>query len=164
MNKMTLKLKTTVTAFIFHNNKLLLIKHKRTGKWLHVGGHAEENETLDETLEREIKEEVNLEVKFLEKYNHYEKVPSDNGFKDLPKPFYIHVRNSGDHRKMSFDFVCVAEQIDDLKILESEVDGYQWFTKEEIQNSKELWEPIKILALKAFGVYDKWATTQKGNN
>ncbi len=158
---MTKKLKTTVTAFIFHNGKLLLIKHKRTGKWLHVGGHAEENETLDETLEREIKEEVNLEVKFLENYTHYEKVSSDNGFKELPRPFYIHARDSGDHRKMSFDFVCVAENIDNLKILEDELDGYKWFTKEEIRNSSELWEPIRILALKAFEVYEKWAAPKK---
>ena len=158
---MVLKLKTTVTAFIFHDDKLLLIKHKRTGKWLHVGGHAEENETLDETLEREIKEEVNLKVKFLEEYDYFEKTSSDNDFKELPRPFYIHVRNSGDHRQMSFDFICIAENIDNLKILEEELNGYKWFTKEEIQTSPELWETIKILALKAFEVYDKWTVAQK---
>jgi len=79
----------------------------------------------------------------------------------LPKPFYIHVRNSGDHRKISFDFVCVTENIDSLKILESELDGYKWFTKEEIQKSKEIREPIRTLALKAFGVYTNWVATQK---
>jgi 8-oxo-dGTP diphosphatase len=148
------KLKTTVTAFIFHDGKLLLVKHKKIGKWLHVGGHVEENEALDEALEREIKEEVNLKVKFLEVYN-YQKASPKHGFRELPRPFYIHKRDSGSHRKMSFDFVCVAENIRGLKILTAELNGYKWLSEEEIKNSKELWEPIKLLALKAFEVYNK---------
>lgn len=128
---MSKQLRTTVTAFIFHNNKLLLIKHKKSGKWLHVGGHSEENETLDETLEREIKEEVNLKIKFLEEYNHYKEKLPDKGLKELPKPFYIHVREFADNRKMSFDFICVAEKITDLRILESEKDEYNWSQTQE---------------------------------
>ena len=151
-----MQLKTTATAFIFHENKLLLVKHRKMNQWIHVGGHAEADETLDEALEREVKEEVNLDIKFLEEYKHYENVPSEGGFKELPKPFYIHAVNVKDHRKMSFDFICVAENIDNLKIQDEELDGHKWFTKEEIQNSPELWEPIKILALKAFEVYEKW--------
>jgi 8-oxo-dGTP diphosphatase len=148
------KLKTTVTAFIFHDNKLLFVKHKKLGKWLHVGGHVEENEALDEALEREIKEEVNLKVKFLEEYG-YQKASSKHVFKELPRPFYIHKRDSEDHRKMSFDFVCVAKNTRGLKILAEELDGYKWLSEYEIKNSKELWKPIKLLALKAFEVYHK---------
>jgi len=158
---MSLELKITVTAFIFYENKLLLIKHKKTDMWLHVGGHAELNETLDETLQREIKEEVNLEVKFIERYDHYEKVPFDNVFKELPKPFYIHTRNFRDHRKLSFDFVCVTDDISSLKILESEIDDYRWYTEEDLKNSKDILNPIKVLALKAFQVYDKWVYFNK---
>lgn len=151
-----MNLKITVTASIFHKDKLLLIKHKRTGKWLFVGGHAKPNETLDETLKREVKEEVNLDIKFLEEYKYYENMSFENNFKELPKPFYIHARNSKDHRKMNFDFVCIAKNIDKLKILEEELDGFKWFTKEDIKNSKELWDPIKILAIRAFDVYRSW--------
>ena len=107
-----------------------------------------------------MKEEVNLNIKFLEEYNHYEKVPPKDDFKELPRPFYIHVKNSKGYRKMSFDFICVAENINKLKILENELKGYKWFTKEEIQNSTELWKPLKVLALKAFDVYNEWLLNQ----
>jgi ADP-ribose pyrophosphatase YjhB (NUDIX family) len=147
------KLKTTVTAFIFHDKKLLIIKHKKTGKWLHVGGHVEKNETLDEALHREIKEEVNLDVTFLEEYNHSK---SSEDFKELPRPFYIHAKNYGNHRKMSFDFLCIAEKIDELRIQDEELEDFKWLTHEEVKNSAELWEPIQLLALKAFEVYNKW--------
>jgi 8-oxo-dGTP pyrophosphatase MutT (NUDIX family) len=147
------ELKTTVTAFIFHDNKLLFVKHKKLGLWLHVGGHVENNETLDEALEREIKEEVNLKVSFIENY-HYQKASPKHGFKELPRPFYIHKRDSGSHRKMSFDFVCIAKDIRGLKILASELEGYKWMSEEQVKKSKELWKPIKLLALKAFEIYN----------
>jgi 8-oxo-dGTP pyrophosphatase MutT (NUDIX family) len=149
-------LKTTVTGFVFHKNKLLLIKHKKSGKWLPVGGHAEENETLDETLHREIKEEVNLGVKFIEKYDYYGDISFGDGFKELPKPFYVHVKENNDHRRMSFDFVCICEDISNLKILESELDDFKWFSKEEIKTDSKLWDPVRVLALNAFQVYDNY--------
>ncbi len=154
----TFPITTTVTAFIFHQNKVLLIKHKKIGTWLHVGGHVEENETLDEAVRREVKEEVNLDVKFIEEFGYLKNLNISNGFKELPKPFYVHVRNSNEnnHRKMSFDFVCVADKIKTLKIQKNEIDGFQWYSKSELKKSKELYEPVKILALKAFKVYDLW--------
>jgi len=160
------KLKTTVTAFIFHDNKLLLIHHKRDNLWFHIGGNAEKNETPDETLRREVKEEVNLDIEFLEEFNHFEKAKSVfkelSGFKELPCPFYIHTRDSPDksYRKISFDFICVAEDIKGLKIQKEELNDYQWFTKKELEEF-ELWKPIKILALKAFDVYEDWLLSKK---
>lgn len=158
----TFPIKTTVTAFIFHQDKVLLIKHKRIGKWLHVGGHVEEGEALDEAVRREVKEEVNLNVEFIEEFGYLKNLDIGNGFKELPKPFYVHVRDSNDknHRKMSFDFVCVASNIKPLKIQKDEIDGFQWYSKSELKKSKELYEPVKILALKAFKVYDLWKSKQ----
>jgi 8-oxo-dGTP diphosphatase len=34
----------TVGAFIVHDNKVLMIDHKKIGQWLCIGGHVEENE------------------------------------------------------------------------------------------------------------------------
>lgn len=163
MNK---KLKTTVTGFVFHENKLLLIHHKRDDRWFHVGGHAEENETPDEVLRREVKEEVNLEIEFLEEFKHYEKLKAKgvfkelDGFKELPCPFYIHVKDQKDYRKISYDFVCIARNIKNLKIQEKELNDYKWVTRKELEEFK-LWEPLKIFALKAFDVYEEWLSNNR---
>ena len=165
MNK---KLKTTVTGFVFHDNKLLLIHHKRDGRWFHVGGHAEENETPDEALRREVKEEVNLDIEFLEEFKHYEKLKAKgifkdlDGFKELPCPFYIHVKEIPEKkcRKISYDFVCIAKEIENIKIQEDELNDYKWVTRKELEEF-ELWKPLKILALKAIDVYEEWLFNQK---
>lgn len=148
------QLKSTATAFIFHNDKLLLIKHKKSGKWMHVGGHIEENETIDEALKREVKEEVNLEVEFIQTYNHFENKQQDENFKEIPIPFYIHARQSKERRTMSFDFLCIAKNTDTLQIQDAEIDTYKWVTLDEIQTQEILWEPLKTLAIKAFETYN----------
>lgn len=150
---MTQNIKITVTAFIFHKDSLLLIKHKKTGNWLPVGGHSEPGETLDETLKREIKEEVNLDIRFLEDFEQSKDIPEDPSVKSLPKPFYIHVKESSKGRKMNFDFLCATDDITQLKILEDELDGHKWFTEDDIRNAEDLIKPIQILALRAFDVY-----------
>ena len=156
-----LPIKTTATAFIFHNDRLLLIWHKKTGKLLPTGGHSEENETIEETLIREVKEETNLDVKFIEEFGYYkgkEHIQHNAGYMEVPKPFFIHKRNSstGEFRRVNYDFLCVAEDINDLRIQESELDGYEWLSEYDVKNSDKLWEPIRILALKAFEIYKKF--------
>jgi len=141
---------TTVCAFIFYKRKLLLIKHKRTGKWLPVGGHVEKGEILDVALKREIKEEVNLQVGFL---NH-PKLIKINGSRDLPLPFHVFVEDKGTYNKLNFDFICRTNNINKLKVKEDEINGFRWFSKKEILKSK-LWKPIKTLSLKAFEIYPK---------
>jgi len=153
------ELRQTVTGFVFYDGKLLLIKHKQTGHWFHIGGGVEANETPDEALLREVKEEVGLDVTFLEEFDHYAQLKSKglfkevDDFRELPKPFYVHTREFKDHRKLTFDFVCVAKT-NSVKIQKEEVDECKWFTKEEIKSFDKLWGPIKMLALKAFDVYE----------
>ena len=47
----------TVSVYIVHKNKVLMIDHKTLGTWLPIGGHVELDEDTDEAIEREIKEE-----------------------------------------------------------------------------------------------------------
>ncbi len=143
-------MRITVTGFIFHNNKLLLIKHKKTGKWLPAGGHSEPGETLDETLRREIKEELNLEITFLEQFGYSRHMCEEPSTRELPKPFYIHVTDSAKGRKMNFDFLCLTADVGNIRILEDELEDYRWFTEEEIKTTTELIDPIRILASEAF--------------
>ena len=47
--------------------KILLVYHKKLGRWLQPGGHIEKLETPVEAAIREIKEETGIDVSFLRK-------------------------------------------------------------------------------------------------
>ncbi len=59
---MTPKICLTACAFLIHEGKVLLVKHKKLGKWLGPGGHMEENELPHQAAEREFLEETGLKV------------------------------------------------------------------------------------------------------
>ncbi|MBN2880802.1 NUDIX hydrolase [Candidatus Woesearchaeota archaeon] len=134
-------MKTTATAFIFYNDKLLLINHKKLGRWLPVGGHSEDNETPKDTVIREVKEEVNLDVEFLEYYNYFKEISKDVQIQ--PKPFYIFTQKN----KINYDFLCKTNNTDNLRIQKDEINDYKWISKENIN---DLEEPIRTLVKEAF--------------
>ncbi|MCX6709315.1 MAG: NUDIX domain-containing protein [Candidatus Woesearchaeota archaeon] len=55
-----MKTDLVVSAYIFNQDKVLLIHHKKLNLWLPVGGHIDKDETPDEAILREIKEETPL--------------------------------------------------------------------------------------------------------
>ena len=62
-----MKTDLVVAGYIYYNDKVLLVHHKKLDLWLPVGGHIEPNETPDEALHREVKEEVGLRVELIGK-------------------------------------------------------------------------------------------------
>lgn len=141
--------KITTTAFIFNKNKLLFVLHKKLNKWMHVGGHVENNELFDEALKREIKEEVNLDVDIinidensLTKYFTKDMIP-------LNTPFFIHGVKKEGKSKVCIDYICIAKEPVDVKLKNDELLDFKWVSKEEISglDSPEL---LKKLAIKAF--------------
>lgn len=137
-------MKITVTAFIFHKNRVLFIYHKGKDKWMHPGGHLEEGEDFDEALKREIKEETNLKVKIIDRGPN---INLPNPLKKMKRPFFIH-KNPMDG-KIALDYICKAKEPIDIKIQEEEVSDYKWVERREIENLKT-YPTIKELALKAF--------------
>ena len=89
-----------VGAFIFHNNKLLLIHHKKTDMWLPVAGHVKPKESNKNAIRREIKEEVNLDIPDL-------------------VPFI-----SNDDME---EFVAVVKDISTIQPDTKEISNYKWF-------------------------------------
>lgn len=53
----------TAGGFLIHNDKILLVKHKKLGIWLAPGGHIEDGELPHQAAEREVFEETNTKVK-----------------------------------------------------------------------------------------------------
>jgi 8-oxo-dGTP pyrophosphatase MutT (NUDIX family) len=59
------KIDFTVAIFVVHNGKVLVIHHRKLGKWLPLGGHIELDEDPETAALREAREESGLEVELL---------------------------------------------------------------------------------------------------
>ncbi len=59
------KIDFTVAIFVVHERKILLIHHRKLGKWLPLGGHIELDEDPEIAALREAKEESGLDVELL---------------------------------------------------------------------------------------------------
>src|SRR5512137_1251391 len=59
------KIDFTVAIFVVHEDRLLVIHHRRLGKWLPLGGHIEPDEEPETAALREAKEESGLDVELL---------------------------------------------------------------------------------------------------
>jgi 8-oxo-dGTP pyrophosphatase MutT (NUDIX family) len=61
---MTTRRAFSVAIFCRHEGEILLVRHRRLGKWLPVGGEIEPGETPLEAARRELGEETGLEGHF----------------------------------------------------------------------------------------------------
>lgn len=73
----------TATAWLWYQEKILLIHHKKLGIWLAPGGHVDEHELPHQAAEREMWEETGIRVKAIE--NHPFTEAKDSEY--VPNPF-----------------------------------------------------------------------------
>jgi 8-oxo-dGTP pyrophosphatase MutT (NUDIX family) len=59
------KIDFTVAIFVVQSHRVLLVHHRRLGKWLPLGGHIELDEDPETAARREAQEESGLEVELL---------------------------------------------------------------------------------------------------
>ncbi len=142
-----MRLDLTVAWYLFYNNKLLLIHHNKLNKWLPVWWHIDPNETPDYALKREFKEETGIDIEILN-------IPKTKIqwaiIENLATPFYVNVHNVWDHNHCWFYYICTTSDINNIKIKKDEISNYNFFTKDEIKNSKKINTDIKNQCLMAF--------------
>jgi 8-oxo-dGTP pyrophosphatase MutT (NUDIX family) len=119
----------TIAAVIVHDNKVLLVKHPRYGKWLVPGGHVELSEDPEEALYREVEEETGLEATLL--------VPKPDietaGAKVLPLPNYMDVHEANaPHKHISMVYYMTSES-NEAK-LSDEHEEIRWVSREELDD------------------------------
>ena len=138
------KIDFVVTVYIVYGNKVLLVNHKKLGKWLPIGGHVELDEDPDEALFREVKEECGLDIEVLSSRS---KVPGLRT-KSLLTPNYMDVHPYGDedHKHVSLTYFALAKT-DKVKLEKSAHKDIRWLTLDEINDPKNnMWQTNQFYA------------------
>ncbi len=124
-----MKTDLVVCGYVVHDDKVLLIHHRKLDKWIPVGGHIEKNETPDQALAREIREETGLEIEILN-------MPVQDDVKqNLATPVHANVHSVGDHDHCCFFYLCRALNPDEMKI-NGELKGAEWFGRKELADAR----------------------------
>jgi len=122
----------TATGLVFNESgHILMIKHKKQGKWLPPGGHVNENELPCKAVVREVLEETGVSVQVLSSTPGLDL--SDYVVKELPMPLRIicaDVEGTGLHNHIDLLYMCRAINVD-ITPQETEIDGIGWFSPEE---------------------------------
>lgn len=139
-----------VVAYIVHDNRVLLIDHKKYNLWLPIGGHIELDENPEQALYREIKEECGLEV---EVYGTRPSV-TEQGTKALLAPSFLDIHPFNErHRHVGFIYLG-RSQTDKVKLAETEHNGIRWFTRQELADPKyKIGKFIRFYAEQALDKY-----------
>ncbi len=121
-----------VEVFIVHQDKVLLINHKKLNKWLPIGGHIELDEDPEEAVYREVKEESGLDIEIIG-----EKVPIEQeGIKFLYNSAFLDIhRINKEHRHIGMIYFARAKSAE-IKLADEEHYEIKWFTEEELSDSK----------------------------
>ena len=142
----------TAAAILIHEDKVLLIKHKKVGFWLNPGGHIETDELPHQAAEREFWEETGIKVQALS----YGLAGASSDTEALPSPIATNLhwvcRDNYETRvnkappteyaekhwkkgcEQHLNFLYLVEPVDGVAFTENveETDGIAWFTAEEV--------------------------------
>ena len=121
-----------VSAFIVHRGRVLLVHHKRYGRWLPIGGHIELDEDPEEALAREIREECGLKVRILAS----RPAVGHAGVKPILTPSYVDVhRIGGRHKHIAFVYFAVS-RTGRVLLHEREHRGFRWFSARDVRDGR----------------------------
>ena len=125
----------TASAWILTDSKpqkILLLYHKKLGKWVQPGGHIEQFENPIQTVIREVKEETGIDISFL--FEQMDVIDNDGTF--LPSPAFLtefripEYNNDPEHFHLDIQYVIKVPQ-QSLTFRKKESHGIGWFTKDE---------------------------------
>lgn len=140
----------TATVYIVEDNKTLLIKHPKHGKWLPPGGHLEQNETPPEAAIREAFEETGLKVELIKDEHIW--IERRNAW-SFERPWLCLIENMPAHGNQSahqhIDFIYLGKPISGNVAPEA-----RWFTLEEVlalRGDQEIFVETQETLVKIFG-------------
>lgn len=136
-----------VAGYVVKDGKVLLIDHKKLGKWLPIGGHMEPNETPDQAMIREAKEEAGIDVEIIS-----ERYPDDDpDVEMLSRPDHVQLERIAEkageeHQHIDFVYVCRARGKGNKHGGSEEC---RWFSKGELEADPKVPNNVKFFAKRA---------------
>lgn len=134
----------TVSGYIVHDDKALLIKHKYLPLWTPPAGHIELHQTPVEALFMEIHEEAGIEASQLTLVEtHARPIPNERiEAVSLPLPFDIDMHHITDeHRHINFAYV-LKSSTPHVEPGPGESHTFKWFTIDELRAFTETRDSI----------------------
>ncbi len=139
----------TATVYVFHEEKVLLHRHSKLGKWLPPGGHIEQDETPPDAARREVKEETGLDIAFVEQENL--SVDAYNAV-SFQRPFLCLLECVPEtpkqlaHQHMDMIYLATAANEEQFDQIPKE---FKWFRFEDLEGIEDELYPdtIQILTL-----------------
>lgn len=143
---------------LIHDQKILLIKHKKMGLWLCPGGHLETNETPHQAAEREFFEETGIRVVAYDPFFHCQL--ADVQFVPSPIETELHWVSQENYQQrlksnkknqrvqgnllwprgceQHLSFLYLVKAVSSLECHKNtlETDGIAWFTIDELDHLK----------------------------
>jgi 8-oxo-dGTP pyrophosphatase MutT (NUDIX family) len=123
------KIDFTVAIFTVHDEKILLIHHRKLGKWLPLGGHIELDEDPEQAALREAKEESGLDVELLGK-----RPPTTSpGTRALIAPRFLDIHRINDTHEHIGMIYWARPKNGKLTLAAEEHLDIRWCTREELE-------------------------------
>jgi 8-oxo-dGTP diphosphatase len=135
------------SGYLVEQDRVLLVRHNRFGKWVPPGGHIEPGETFAQTAAREFREETGLVVDVISSQPVIH--PPDGNATPEPAPFYVDLEREGFPTPAIVQFFYVrrtpAAMGQEAHAQLEEVDAASWFTWEELADLPTF-EQVRSLA------------------
>ena len=123
------KIDFTVALFIVEDGRVLLIHHRKLGRWLPIGGHVELDEDPEQAALREALEESGLEVELLG-----ERPPTtEPGTRALIAPRFLDIhRISATHEHIGMIYLA-RPKAGALRLAREEHHDIRWCTAADLE-------------------------------
>jgi 8-oxo-dGTP diphosphatase len=112
----------SVAVFCRNGGALLLVRHRRLGTWLPVGGEIEPGETPLEAARRELREETGLDARF----------PGGLGVDGTPRGLIGYEEHLAGAKGLHMNFAFVADVPTRTLAACDEWDDARWVTADEL--------------------------------
>lgn len=162
----------TASGILIHQNRVLLIKHKKLQVWLNPGGHLEGDEVPHQAAEREFFEETGVKVRAINPFKMPEVPNTECQF--FPAPFSINlhwVSHENYERRLAgkshdplwsrgceqhYNTMHLVTPVEGVEFQQNhqETEGIAWYNRDEV-HKLEMYDEVKAEIQVAFHIYDQ---------